>query len=56
MKNFIPGGKYLFQPGLKYYSLEKIENLMKVRRLNQKRAKNKSKQRWLQQKVEFCNS
>ena len=29
---------------------------MKIRRLNQKRAKNKSKQRWLQQKVRICNS
>ena len=35
---------------MKYNSLDSIENLMKVRRLNHKPVKNKSKQRWLQQK------
>ena len=37
-----------FQTGLKHNILDYIENLMKVRKLNQKHGKNKSKQRWLQ--------
>ena len=38
----------LFQPRLKCSSLKEIENLMKVRRLNRERGKNKLKKRWLQ--------
>ena len=41
-----PGLK-IFQLGLKYISLEKIENLMKVKMLNRKHGKNKSQERWL---------